>query len=235
MSTGSCNLNSCFLCTNVIPEWKELLALKKKTIRFKKGELLFKEGEKVNGIYFLSAGAVKVHKQWVDQKELIIRFTKQGEILGLRGLGAVAFYPVSATALVESEACFIDNLFFETILKSDHTFTYRLMQFYANELQKAEMRMRNLALMEVKGRIAETLLEIQAVFGINAEGYIAVAVTRQDIAAFAGTTYETVFKFLKILALNKTIRANGKSIQVINQNRLQKIVDNARWAEGIIF
>ncbi len=228
MGTESCNLSNCFLCSNCLPEWKELLALKKKTVHFKKGELVFKEGEQVNGIYFLNAGAVKVHKQWVDQKELIIRFTKQGDILGHRGLVVGELYPVSATALVESEACFIDNSFLETILRIDHAFTYRLMQFYATELQIAEMRMRNLALMEVKGRIAETLLEIQAVFGTNAEGYISVAVTRQDIAAYAGTTYETVFKFLKILTLNKTIRADGKSIRVINQNRLKKIVENAR-------
>ncbi len=190
--------------------------------------MIFKEGDKVNGIYFLFSGAVKVHKQWVDQKELIIRFTRQGDILGHRGLVAGDLYPVSATALVESEACFISNSFLETILRADHNFTYRLMQFYSSELQKAEMRMRNLALMEVKGRIAETLLEILDVFGTNAEGYMTVPVTRQDIAAYAGTTYETVFKFLKTLTTAKTISADGKSIKINDENKLRKIVKNAK-------
>lgn len=228
MSGETCNLSSCFLCANCIPEWREVIAVKKETIYFKKGELILKEGDKVNGIYFLYSGAVKVHKQWIDEKELIIRFTRQGDILGHRGLAVGDLYPVSATALVASEACFISNAFLETILQADHTFTYRLMQFYSSELQKAEMRMRNLALMEVKGRIAETLLELLDVFGTTTEGYIAIPVTRQDIAAYAGTTYETVFKFLKILTTDKIISADGKSIKINAENKLRKIIKDAK-------
>lgn len=227
MSEESCNLSSCFFCTNCISEWKELVAVKKKTIHFKKGELIFKEGNKVNGIYFLYTGAVKVHKQWANQKDLIIRFTRQGDILGHRGLAAGDLYPVSATALVESNACFISNSFWETILKADHTLTYRLMQFYSSELQKAEMRMRNLALMEVKGRIAEALLEILHVFGTTNKGYITIPVTRQDIAAYAGTTYETVFKFLKELTITETISTDGKNIRIQDENKLRKILANS--------
>jgi CRP-like cAMP-binding protein len=228
MSSDNCNLSSCFLCSNCIPEWKEVIAVKKQNIYFKKGESIFKEGDKVNGIYFLYSGAVKVHKQWVDQKELIIRFIGAGDIMGHRGLAAGDIYPVSATALAASQICFITNSFLEVTLRADHNFTYRLMQFYLDELQKAEMRMRNLGLMEVKGRIAETLLEMQAVFGTNAEGYTTVPVTRQDIAAYAGTTYETVFKFLKTLTAAKIISTDGKSLKIRDENKLRKIVKNAR-------
>lgn len=228
MKDASCNLNDCFLCTNCIPEWKEVIEIKKNTLHFKKGEVIFKEGDKVNGIYFLNTGAAKVHKYWLDQKELIIRFTKQGDILGHRGLVTGDAYPVSATALTTSAACFITNSFLETLLRADHAFTYKLMQFYSRELQKAEMRMRNLALIEVKGRIAETLLELLGVYGINKEEHITVPVTRQDIAAYAGTTYETVFKFLKTLTVAKTISVVGKSIKINDENKLRMIVENAK-------
>ncbi|MBZ5856984.1 Crp/Fnr family transcriptional regulator [Flavihumibacter profundi] len=228
MKDEKCNLSSCFLCKHCIPEWKEVVAAKKKTIQFKKGELLFKEGQKVNGIFFLYSGAAKVHKQWVGEKELIIRFTREGDILGHRGLAAGELYPVSATALVESKACFITNSFLETTLKADHGFTYRLLQFYTTELQKAEMRMRNLALMEVNARIAETILEIQEVFGRNSDGYITVPVTRQDIASYSGSTYETVFKFFKTLTASKTISVLGKSIRINNEKKLQMIIANAK-------
>ncbi|MBZ5859424.1 Crp/Fnr family transcriptional regulator [Flavihumibacter profundi] len=157
MKDDTCDLSSCFLCKHCIPEWKEVIAVRKKTISFKKGEVIFKEGDKVNGIYFLYSGAAKVHKQWVDDQELIIRFTRAGDILGHRGIGAGDLYPVSATALAESTACFITNSFLEKTLRADHAFTYRLMQFYFAELQKAEMRMRNLALMEVKDRILQLI------------------------------------------------------------------------------
>jgi CRP-like cAMP-binding protein len=227
MRDESCNISSCFLCRHCIPEWKELIAVKKKTILFRKGEQLFREGDKVNGIYFLYSGAAKVHKQWVGSGELIIRFTKEGDMLGHRGLGTdTDLYPVSATALVESKACFISNDFLEATLKADHSFTYTLMQFYSGELQKAEMRMRNLAFMEVNGRIAETLLEIFSVFGTDKNGYISVPVTRQDIATYSGTTYESVFKYLRTLTVSKTIAVDGKSIRINNEGKLRKMIKN---------
>lgn len=224
MKDESCDLKSCFLCRYCIPEWKDLVEVKKKTIFLKKGEQVFKEGQPIEGIYFLSSGAVKVHKQWVDEKELIIRFVKEGDIFGHRGLGTTQIYSASATALIESKACFITTEFLEATLKADPSFTYRLMQFYATELQKAEMRMRNLALMEVKHRIAETLLELLHVFGLQKDGYIAVPVTRQDIAAFSGTTYETVFKFLKTLTDAKIISSSGKNLKINNKAKLEKMI-----------
>ncbi|MEP6724812.1 MAG: Crp/Fnr family transcriptional regulator [Bacteroidota bacterium] len=228
MKNESCNVSSCFLCSHCTAEWKELVAVKKTTLRFKKGEQLFTEGEKVKGIYLMYSGAVKVHKHWINQKELILRFTKAGDMLGHRGLAAGDVYPVSATALEDSKACFITSSFLETTLKTDHVFTYRLMHFYSEELQKAEKRMRNLALMEVNGRIADTLLELQEVFGANKSKYISVPVTRQDIAAYAGTTYETVFKFLKMLTIAKTISVSGKSIRINNMDKLKGFIKNAQ-------
>ncbi|MEO5682452.1 MAG: Crp/Fnr family transcriptional regulator [Chitinophagaceae bacterium] len=224
MRNESCNVSSCFLCSHCTPEWRDLIAVKKTTLRFKKGEQLFKEGEKVTGIYLLYSGAVKVHKHWTDQKELILRFTKAGNMLGHRGLATGDVYPVSATALEDSTACFITSSFLETTLKADHAFTYRLMQLYAAELQKAEMRMRNLALMDVNGRIAEALLELLTVYGTNKSKYISVTVTRQDIAAYAGTTYETVFKMLRTLIASKTISVTGKSIRINNIDKLKGII-----------
>jgi len=228
MRNEYCDVSSCFLCSHCTAEWKELVAVKKKTLRFKKGEQLFREGEKVTGIYFIYSGAVKVHKHWADDKELILRFTKAGDMLGHRGLAAGDVYPVSATVLEDCRVCFITNSFLETTLKADHAFTYKLMQFYAAELQKAEMRMRNLALMEVKGRISGALLELLEVYGTNKSKHIAVAVTRQDISSYAGTSYETVFKFLKTLISTKTISVAGKSIRINNTERLKDYIKNAK-------
>jgi len=226
MKKETCNTSSCFLCSHCTAEWSELIAVKKTTLFFKKGTQLFKEGDKVTGVYFIYSGAVKVHKHWTDQRELIVRFTKTGDMLGHRALAAGNTYPVSATALEDTRACFITSPFLEATLKTDHAFTYRLMQLYSADLHKAELRMRNLALMEVKGRIADTLFELMEVFGTLKNKYIAVAVTRQDIAAYAGTTYETVFKFLKMLTAAKIISVSGKNIRINNKEKLMSFIKN---------
>src|SRR4051812_48302289 len=106
MPESACNLNDCFLCRHSAAEWKELIAIKKKTLFFRKGKSIFREGDEVKGIYFLFSGSIKVHQQWTGDKELIIRFAKAGDVLGHRGL-AEATYPVSATAMEDSKLCFI--------------------------------------------------------------------------------------------------------------------------------
>jgi CRP/FNR family transcriptional regulator len=224
MQTASCNLEDCFLCSHCLPEWKEVVAVKKETLSFKKGKPLFSEGDKVNGIFFIYSGSVKVHKQWLEQKELLLRFAKKGDIVGHRGLGRTDLYPVSATALEDTRACFIGSDFLEATLRTNHALTYRLMQFYVTELQKTDKRMHELAHMEVKGRIANALLEIAAFFGLNKEKFISVAITRQDIASYAGTSYETVFKFFTELVRLKIISTSGKSIRIHRPDLLGKYV-----------
>lgn len=98
------------------------------------------------------------------------------------------------------------------------------MHFYATELQKAEQRMRNLAHMEVKGRIADALLELCDVFGTDQQKNISVAVSRQDIASYAGTTYETVFKFFTGLIQKKIIATSGKTIKINNAAKLKQYI-----------
>lgn len=225
---NKCNVSSCFLCRHSGKGWKELIGLKKKNLFFKKGKSIFKEGEKVKGIYFIYSGSVKVHKEWSDKKELVIRFAKSGGVIGFRGFGKTKVYPVSATALEDSKICFVENDFFETSLTNNPSLTYQFMQLYADELLKAELRMRNLALMEVKGRIAETLLELCDLFGAGKNKYLTVAVSRQDIAAHAGTTYETVFKFLRTLINDKIISTSGKNIKVNDTEKLKKFVEQTK-------
>ena len=224
MPKSSCNLRDCFLCRHCIPEWRGSIALEKKTFLFKKGKQIFKEGEKVTGIHCLLSGSVKIHKQWTDPKELIIRFAKAGDIIGHRGLGTGDTYPISATALEETKSCFIPVEFLEASLKVNASLTYQLMQFYALELQKAEKRMRDLALMEVKGRIATALLDICDFFGMDQKGQIALDISRQDMASFAGTTYETLFKFFQELTKANIISTSGKSIRLIDPDKLRQFI-----------
>jgi CRP-like cAMP-binding protein len=98
-----------------------------------------------------------------------------------------------------------------------------MMHLYAAELQKAEKRMRDLTHMEVKGRIAWALLDILAGSGTAPDGTLALKLTRQDIAAYAGTTYETVFKFFAELGAAGVIRTSGKDIEVMRPERLREM------------
>ncbi|MEJ7587933.1 MAG: Crp/Fnr family transcriptional regulator [Ferruginibacter sp.] len=218
-----CDLGSCFLCKYCLPEWKPAIEANKKTISFKKGEVIFKEGEPVEGIYFVYSGTVKVHKKWGNEKELIIRFAKSGDIIGHRGLGAEIIYPVTGTALEPTTTCFIKLHFFNATLRINNDFTIRLLMFYAEELQRSERKMSNLAHMQVKGRIADALISLKNKFGIRTNGAVNITLSRQDLAAYAGTTYETVFRVLNDFTSEGIISISDKEIRILEEASLGEL------------
>ncbi len=218
-----CDTSSCFMCRNCIPEWLPAIAHGKKNLKLKKNEILFKEGEPVSGVYFVFSGSLKVYKKWDEEKELIIRFAKDGAMLGHRGLGSNLVYPISAAALEPSVVCFIDNKLFEATLKTNSEFTSQMIHFLVQELYESEKKMRNLAHMPVKGRVAEALLQLSDLYGTNDKGFINMALSRQDLASFAGATYETVFRVINDLVKEKLVKLSGKSIAITDHEGLAKL------------
>ena len=218
-SKHDCDLNSCFFCTLCLKDWLPAVDTHRKTFHFKKGEVIFNEGEPVAGVYFVYKGIVKVHKQWGD-KELIIRFANQGQIFGHRGLGHNNIYPVSGTAIEPTEACFIEIDFFNTTLKVNHEFLLSLMLFFADDLQESERRMRNLAHMPVRGRLAQALVALEEKFGKTEEGFINIRLSRQDIASYVGSTYETIFLLMNEFIEEGLIAVSGKDILIKDTKKL---------------
>jgi CRP/FNR family transcriptional regulator len=221
-SKNDCDLKSCSFCKLCLKEWLPAIDMNRQTLHVKKGEEFIKEGETVTGVYFVYEGAVKVHKQW-GEKELIVRFAKKGDIVGHRGLGNDTYYPVSATAIEPSTVCFIEIEFFLTSLKVNQDFLYQLMMFFAEELKVSERKMRNLAHMPVKGRVALALLTLDEKFGVLADGFIDLTLTKQDLASYTGATYETVFRVLNDLSEEKLVKLSGKNIGILDKNRLTEI------------
>ena len=220
-----CDLQCCLMCRMCIPEWLPAIQAHRLNLLYKKGEQVFKEGDPVSGIYFVYKGSVKIHKRWGEEKELIVRFAREGDIFGHRGFGTDPLYPISATALEPLEVCYIDQDFFYATLRTNGELLFKLMLFYAQELQESEKNMRNLAHMPVKGRLASALLKLSEKFGINEKGFIGITLSRQDIAAYAGTTYETVFRLMTEFLQDNIVKTEGKDIAIINHPKLRQLME----------
>lgn len=225
MKNYECDLKSCLLCQLCLKDWLPAVAAHKQNISIKKGQHIFREGDPVKGIYFIYSGNVKVHKKWGEEKDLIIRFAKGGEILGHTGLGDDSHYPVSATALEPVILCYMEMEFFESTLQVNNILTYKLMRFIANELQESEKRVRNLVHMPVKGRIAQAFITLRNQFGTTEDGFIAIDLTRQDLSSFAGASYETLFKVINEFTEEKLIGVSGKSIKINNEEKLKRLTE----------
>lgn len=217
-----CDLKSCMLCRQSGPSWLPAIEAHRQCLHYKKGEILFKEGEEVKGMFFIDKGLVKVHKHWTEDKELILRIAGDGDIVGHRGLGTDTLYPVSGTSLESTDVCFVHLSFFNDSLKVNPGFLYELMMFFAAELKESEKKMRNLAHMPVKGRIAAAILTIKQKFGISADGRLNITLSRQDFSSYIGAAYETVFRVMNEMESEGAIRMDGKTIFVVAENKLQE-------------
>jgi CRP/FNR family transcriptional regulator len=218
---SGCDLKSCFLCTSCIPDWLPALDANRQCFQFDKGEVIFKEGDPVEGIFFVYSGLIKIHKQWGSERELIVHFVRKGEILGHRGLGKNQVYPVSATALEPISVCFLKMDFFRSTLKLNNEFLLQLMTNCIDELEESEKRMRDLVHLPVRSRVAQALITLKEKFGLTDDRFININLSRLDLASFAGTTYETAFRTLNEFLQEDLIEVSGKRIKILNATELQ--------------
>lgn len=222
--TDPCPLDRCVLCRSCSPAWTGQIAASHQVFHYQKGQTIFSEGKELRGLYFIYCGAVKVHQSWGPGNEFILRFAVSGDVLGHRAQGSGAASPISATALERTTVCYLDNEFLETTIKANPSFVHSMMLLYAAELQNAEKRMRNLAMMPVKSRVAEALFAIREVLGADKQGYFRIPVTRIDIACYAGTTYEAVFRLLSTWATEGLVTTAGKKIRIDDEEKLRALI-----------
>jgi CRP-like cAMP-binding protein len=220
---NACGLDKCMMCGLCMKEWLPAIETHRKNFKLAKGEMLFRENDELDGIYFVYEGLFKVHKHWDEGKELIVRFARSGDIVGHRGLGKDPYFPVSATAMENSTVCFVPVDFFLSTLKVNHDFLFKLMMFYAAELKESERNMRNLAHMPVKGRIAQALLLLHEKFGSDVDGSIDINISRQDLSSYVGTSYETLFRMLNELIAEEAIKTDEKRIIINDFEKLKRL------------
>src|ERR1035437_9977893 len=105
---NECNNTICLIKQYCLPIWIKKIEQNKIQMEYKAGDYIFREGDRVHGIYFIKHGKVKVISTGINNKDQIVRLAADGHILGHRGY-AGEIYPVSAVALSDITVCFRDN------------------------------------------------------------------------------------------------------------------------------
>jgi CRP-like cAMP-binding protein len=222
ISCKSCQNAECFvkLCSE---EWIEQADGTKSQTLYKKNQSIIKEGAQVWGVFFIQKGKVKVFSSGLNGREQIVRFAADGHILGHRGIGHDV-YPISAVAMEDSFVCFIRNETLNDMFLANPKFPIALMMYYSVELRKLESRMKNIAQMNIRGKIAETLLLMLDNFGVNSQNELNVPFSREDIASAAGSTRQQVVMQLTEFEKDGYIEKRGKKIALTNTEGLEKII-----------
>lgn len=199
------------------------LQKEKSHLIFNYGELIFKEGQFPSGIYIVTKGKVKVSKYGFEGREQIMRFAKEGDILGYRAMVSEEQYSCSALAVTETELCFVSRKFINQTIRNNPDLGFNFMKLFARDLKTAEEKSLQLAQKTVRERIAESILILIEVYGLEEDNStLKIILKRDEIASIAGTVRETATRFLSEFCDDNIIIMDGRKIKILDINRLAK-------------
>ena len=190
---------------------------------YKRGQMIFQEGNKAFGVFCLNEGKVKISKLGSDGKEQIIRLAKPGDTLGYRALMSDTRYSGSAIALEGTQVCFIAAEDFNRLLANNYLIAKDMIKMLSFALGDAESALAQLALKPVRERLAEALLLLLKVYGNNEQTPFTISLTRDDLASLVGTAKETAIRFLSEFKEEGLVTTQGSAITIIDADKLLKI------------
>lgn len=205
--------------------WIKKLDTAKSQIYYNKGSQIIVEGHPVMGLYFVQSGKVKIISTGINGRQQIVRLTKEGHIIGHRAYGGEV-YPIGAVAMEDAIICFIDNTTLYEAFVENPEFTIEIMMFYSQELRKVETRLKYIGQMSVKEKVAEALMFIHDVYGVDEQGCLNAKLMRQDIADLAGTNPEQVVRQLSEFEKDGLLSKSGKNIRLCNIDGMQDVISS---------
>ena len=224
-------MSKCEQC--IVRQFNSLKALTKdelvrisgcKTSKFiKKGEVIFEEGESLNGVFCVKDGLCKLSKLSANGRDQIVKIISRGDILGQRSIISEETSNLSAIALNDMEVCFIPKSEIIGDLQKNPNFSIDILKQMAQDLKDADNIIVNMAQKSVKQRLAESLLYVLDNFGTDEKGYLSVVLSREDYAGIVGTATESAIRVLSQLKKEGLISTSGKQIKILNVEGLERI------------
>ncbi len=198
----------------------------KELVSISKGEKIFKEGQRLSGIYCVRNGASKLSKVTASGRDQIVKIATKGELLGQRSVVCDENANLSATALEDMEVCFIPKSTIETRIKDNPEFVRKLLKTMATELRVADDMIVDLSQKTVKQRLAQSILYLKDQFGEEEDGNLALTLSREDLAAAIGTATESCIRLLSDFKKKGFISTKGKNIKIENLAALERLASD---------
>lgn len=206
------------------PSEKEELMANMTCSFFKKGEYIYKEGERPVGLICLSDGKVKIFKEGVGGREQIVRMAKPIGFIGYRALFAEENNIASAVALEDSVTCTVSYELMLKLIKTNSELSLCIIRSLSTELGFSNNRTITLTQKHIRGRLAESLLFLRDTYGFeDDEATIKVYLSREDIANLSNMTTSNAIRTLSTFASEGVISIDGRKIKILDKVRLDRV------------
>jgi CRP-like cAMP-binding protein len=166
--------------------------------RFKRNEVVVEQGEKTNTLFIILTGRVRVVTADKRGREVILATLQPGDYIGEMSLIDNEAHSATVRAEVQTDMLTLGRAEFARCLPENSSMSYAIMKGLVQRLRQADRKIESLALMDVYGRVARSLLEAAVQ---DREGLMTIRdrISRQDIAKMVGASREMVSRVMKDL------------------------------------
>ena len=195
--------------------------------RYKRGEVIFREGAYPLGIYFIVKGKVKKYKSDREDTEQIIYVANTGELLGYHAVLSGDQYPDSAAVIEDSVIACIPKEDFMEVLHRSELLTRRLLKTLSHEFSVMVNSLTMVARRPVRERLALQLIVVREKYKSDfAPGeLVEINMSRDDLASLVGTARENVVRMLSEFKEEGILETRGRKIIILDIKKLVAVAN----------
>ncbi|WP_069875002.1 Crp/Fnr family transcriptional regulator [Fusibacter sp. 3D3] len=234
-----CNRVNCIkcgkmLCINNIPllssltdEEARLISQGVSSDAYKKGDVIFAQGQKANKLYIICSGKMKIFKNSLDGKEQILYILSAGDFIGAFNLLKEDEFDFNAVAIEDTQISTLEKAEFDKIVITNPQITLKIFEKAYERIIKAEALVERLSSKSPDAKIAGLLIDLVEDFGHKTEKGILLelSISREEMGSYAGITRETMSRKLQLFQELGLIQLEGvKKILIYDVNKLKTMI-----------
>jgi len=202
-----------------LAEMKKIIQ-ERRTRQFKKGQVIYYEGDKGTGLYLLINGKAKSIKLAPDGRELMTGIYSPDDYMGINSMLLNEAHSDTATAMEDSTVCLIPKESLEQLMNQYPDVAREFIKLLAKDVKDKEEHLLQMAYNSVRKKMADAMVRLQSQQGDEDRIF---KITREDLAAMTGMATETVSRTLSDFKDEGLIEKKGSVIRVVNLEGLAKM------------
>jgi len=192
---------------------------------FRRGDHLFRLGDRFQSLYAVRSGFFKTQVLMEDGREQVTGFQMAGDLLGLDGIGS-ELHSCDAVALENSEVCVLPFDRLQHLSRELEALQHHLHKVMSREIVREHGVMMLLGSMRAEERLAAFLLNLShrlAARGYSAQEFI-LRMTREEIGSYLGLKLETVSRLLSRFQEEELISVQQRNVRIEDPAGLRRLV-----------
>lgn len=195
------------------------------TNKYKKKQTIYTEGNHPNRLFYLLKGKVKSYKTNDDGKKLVTDLFSPGDFIGYIALLEGTAYKDSTEALEDSELIVIPKEDFDELINKSVEVSKKLIKLLAKNISEKEDQLLGLAYNSLRKKVADALIKLQNKYHESNLNNFVIDISRDSLASIAGTATESLIRTLSDFRNEKLIDINNGCITIINQKKLENLLN----------